>query len=98
MKYNQINTIFESVMITPKQSATQLCRNLMQAKGNPDQHKHMDPVQLRLIQRRVQTARQELTKQKLDIATVPESMGDLTAWCTTQDFYAALRKHNDPAD
>ncbi len=27
---------------------------------------HMDPVQLRLIQRRVQTARQELTERKLD--------------------------------
>jgi hypothetical protein len=47
----------------------------MQAKGSPEQHKHMDPAQLRLIQRRVQTAWLELTIQKLDTATVPESLG-----------------------
>jgi hypothetical protein len=58
-------------MIAPKQSATQLRRNLMQAKLSQEQHKHMDPAQLRLIQLRVQTARQELTKQKLDTLTVP---------------------------
>jgi hypothetical protein len=52
-------------MIAPKQSATKLRSNLMQAKGSPEKHKHMDPVLLRLIQRSVQTALQELTKQKL---------------------------------
>ena len=62
LKYNQICAIAESVMIAPKQSATVLRRNLMHAKGSPEQHKHMDPAQLRLIQRRVQNARQELTK------------------------------------
>jgi hypothetical protein len=85
-------------MIAPKQSATQLRRNLMQAKGSPEQHKRMDPAQLRLIQRRVQAARQKLTKQKLDTSTVPESLGEIIGWCATQDFHAALRKHNDPAD
>ena len=59
---------------------------------------HMDPAQLCLIQRRVQSARQELTKQKLDTATVPESSGELIGWCAAQDFYAALRQHNDPND
>ncbi len=53
LKYNQINTIYESVMITLKQSATQLHSNLMQAKGSPEQHKHIDPAQLHLIQGRV---------------------------------------------
>ncbi len=87
-------------MIPPKQSATQLRRNMMQAKGSPDKHMHMDPAQLRLIpgQRRAQSARQELTKQKLDTSTVPESLGELIGWCVAQDFYAALRKHNDPND
>jgi hypothetical protein len=88
-------------MVAPKQSATQLRRNLMQTKGSrlsPEQHKHMDPAQLLLIQRRVQTALQDLTKQKLDTSTVPESLGELVGWWETQDFYAALRKHNDPAD
>ncbi len=70
----------------------------MKTKGSLEQYEHMDPAQLRLIQRRVQTARLELTKQKLDTATVPESLGKLTVWCATQDFYAALRQHNDPAD
>ena len=62
-------------MVAPKQSAAVLRRNLMQAKGSPEQHKHMDPSQLRIIQRRVQTAQQELTKQKLAATTVPESLG-----------------------
>ena len=62
-------------MVGPKQSAMQLRRNLMHAKGSPDQHKHMEPYQLCLIQRRIQSARQELTKQKLAVATVPETLG-----------------------
>jgi hypothetical protein len=57
LKYKQIDAIYDSFMIAPKQSATQLRSNLMQAKGSPEQYKHMDPAQLRLIQRRVQTAR-----------------------------------------
>jgi hypothetical protein len=59
LKYKQIDAIYDSVMIAPKQSTTQLRRNLMQAKGSPEQHKHMDPEQLRLIQRSVQTALQD---------------------------------------
>ena len=58
----------------------------------------MDPSQLRVIQRRVQTARQQLTKQKIAGKTVPESLCKLIGWCESQDFYAALRKHNGPAD
>ena len=85
-------------MIALKQSATQLSGILVQAKGSLDKDMHMDPAQLRLIQRRVQTARQELTKQKLDTSTVPESLGELVGWCETQDFHATLCKHNDPAD
>ena len=85
-------------MVAPKQSAAVLRRNLMRAKGSPEQHKHMDPSQLRCIQRRVQTSRKILTQQKLAAASVPESIGELIGWCETHDFYAALRKHNDPAD
>jgi hypothetical protein len=96
LKYNQIGAIYDSVLIAPKQSATQLRRNLMQAKGSPDKHMHMDPAQLRLIQRSVQSARQELTKQKLDTSIVLKSLGELIGWCAAQGFYAALRKHNDP--
>ena len=81
LKYDQITIIHNSVMVAPKQSATQLRRNLMQAKGSTDQHTHMEPSQLRLIQRRVQTARQELTKQKLAVETVPEALSELTGWC-----------------
>jgi len=66
--------------------------------NSTDKHLHMDPAQLRLIQRRVRSARQELTKQKLDTSTVPESLGELTAWCAEHDFHAALAKHNDPSD
>ncbi len=58
----------------------------------------MNPAQLCLIQRRVQSARQELTKQKLDTSILQESLGELIGWCAAQDFYAALRKHNDPND
>ena len=85
-------------MVAPKQSAAVLHRNLMQAQGSPEQYKHIDPTQLRCIQRCVRTARQNLTMQKLAASTVPESLGELIGWCETQDIYAALRKHNDPAD
>ena len=61
LKYNHIVTIHDAVMVAPKQSAAVLRRNLMQAKGSPEQHKHIDPSQLRVIQRRVQTALQVLT-------------------------------------
>ncbi len=77
LKYKQIDAIYDSVMIAPKQSVTLLRHNLMQAKGSPEQHKHMDRAQLRLIQRRVQTAQQEFTKRKLDTLAVPESLGEL---------------------
>ncbi len=85
-------------MIAPKQSAIQHRRNMVQAKGSPDKQMHMNPAQLRLIQRRVQSARMDLTKQKLDNSTVPESLGELIGWCAAQDFYAALGKHNDLND
>ena len=41
----------------------------------------MDPTQLHVVQRRVQIARQELIKQKLAIASVPESFGELFGFC-----------------
>ncbi len=82
-------------MIAPKQTATQLRRNLMLAKGS--QHMHMDPAQLCLIQRRVQSAHLDLIKQKLDTSTVLESLSELiqVGWCAAQEFYAAFGKHND---
>ena len=97
LSYKQIATIHDAVMVAPKQSATVLRRNLMHAKGSPEQHKHMHPSQLRCIQRRVQTSRKNLTQQNLAAASVPESIGELIGWCETKDFYAALRKHTDPA-
>jgi hypothetical protein len=98
LTHKQIVTIHQAVMVAPKQSAASLRRNLMHVKGSPEQHKKMDPTKLRCIQRHVQTARKNLTMQKLATATVPESIGDLAGWCEQQDFWAALRKHNDPAD
>ena len=49
LKYNQIVTIHDAVIVALKQSATVLRRNLMQAKGSPEQHKHIDPCMLRVI-------------------------------------------------
>ena len=85
-------------MVAQKQSATSLRCNLMHVQGSPEQHKHISPSKLRSIQRCVHTARKNLTQQKLAAASVPESIGELIAWCETNDFYAAVRKHNDPAD
>ena len=106
LKYNQIGAIYDSVLIAPKQSATQLRRNLMQAKGSPDKHLHMDPAQLRLIQRRVWSARQELTKQKLGTATVPESLGSslggvrsmtfMQHWPSTMTRLTTIVFHSSP--
>ena len=53
LKHNQIVTINDYVVDAPKLSATQMRRNLMQAKGSQDQHKHMELSHLRLIQQRV---------------------------------------------
>ena len=75
LKHNQIVAIHDAVMVAPSPSAAVLRRNLMQAQGSPEQYKHMHPTQLRLIQRRVQTARQGLTKQKLAVVTVPKNLG-----------------------
>ena len=36
--------------------------------------------------------------QKLAAASVSESLGEIVGWCKKVIFYAALRKHNDPAD
>jgi hypothetical protein len=58
----------------------------------------MAPSLIRHIQRRVRTARDQLTKQVLDVEKVPESMGELTEWCDKNDFYAALARHNEPTD
>ena len=58
----------------------------------------MAPLLIRHIQRRVRTARDQLTKQVLEVEKVPESMGELTDWCDKNDFYAALARHNDPTD
>ena len=98
LRYNQIVAIHDAVLVAPSQSAAVLRRNLMQAQGSPEQHKHMDPSQLRVIQRRVCSARQELVKQKLAAASVPETYGELVGWCEKQDFHAALKRHNDPDD
>jgi len=98
LKHNQIVVIHESVLAAPNQSATKLRRNLAQATGSPESHKHMAPSLIRHIQRRVRTARDQLTKQVLDVEKVPESMGELTDWCDKNDFYAALARHNNPTD
>ena len=57
LKYNQIVAIYDAVLVAPSQSAAVLRRNLMQSQGIPEQYKHMDPSQLRVVQRRVYTAR-----------------------------------------
>ena len=98
LKHNQIVAIHDAVIVAPKQSAAVLRRNMMHIQGSPEQHKHIDPAKLRCVQRCVHTARQNLTKQKLAAATVPESLGELIEWCETNDFHAALLRHNDPAD
>ena len=51
LKYNQIVAIHDAVLVAQSQSAAVLRRNLMQAKGSPEQHKHMDPTQLRDVSR-----------------------------------------------
>ena len=67
--------IHDAVVIAPNQSGTQLRRNLCQAKGSPESYKHMPPSMIRTIQRRVKTARGQLTMQQLDASAVPESLG-----------------------
>ena len=58
----------------------------------------MPPSMLRCIQRRFKSARDQLTEQQLDTSAIPESLGELIEWCKDNDFYAALKQHNDPND
>ena len=58
----------------------------------------MPPSMLRCIQRRVKSARDQLTEQQLDTSTIPESLGDLIEWCKDNDFFVALKRHDDPND
>ena len=98
LSYKQISTIHEAVRVAPKQSATQLRRNLKHVQGSPEQDKHISPSKLRCVQRCVWSARKNLLQQKLAADSVPKTIGELIAWCETNDFFAAVRKHNDPAD
>ncbi len=58
----------------------------------------MQPSLIRSIQRCVRTARDQLTKQVLEVEKIPESLGELMEWCEKIDFYAALARHNGLAD
>ncbi len=75
LKHNQIFVIHESVLAAPNQSVTKLRRNLSQATGSPESNKHMAPSLIRSIQRRVRTARDQFTKQVLEVEKIPESLG-----------------------
>ncbi len=57
----------------------------------------MPPSLVYSIQRRVRTARDQLTKQVLEVEKIPESLGELIGWCEKNDYYA-LALHNDPTD
>ncbi len=76
-KHNQIIVIHESVLAAPSQSATKLRHNLAQATRSPESHKHMPQSLICSIQRRVKTARDQLTKQVLEVDEIPESLGEL---------------------
>ena len=96
LSHDQIVLIHDAVIIAPNQSGTKLRRYLCQTRGSPESYKHMKPSMLRCIQRRVKTARDQLTMQQMDTSAVPESLGDLTEWCKERDFYKAVQRHNDP--
>ena len=96
LSHDQIVLIHDAVIIAPNQSGTKLRRNLCQTKGSPESYKHMKPSMLRSIQRRVKTARDQLTMQQMEASAVPESLGDLIEWCKEHDFYMAVQQHNDP--
>jgi hypothetical protein len=98
LKHHQIVLIHEAVAIAPKQSARKLRRNLCQSKSSPDKYKHMPPSILRCIKGRVKSARDQLTEQQLDTSSIPESLGDIIEWCKEHEFYAALKRHDDPND
>ena len=96
LSHDQIVLIHDAVIIAPNQSGTKLRRNLCQTKGSPESYKHMKPSMLRCIQRRVKTARDQLTMQQMDTSAVPESLGDLIEWCKEHDLFKAVQRHNDP--
>ena len=56
----------------------------------------MAPSMIRTIQRRVKTARDQLTMQQLDATAVPELLGEVIEWCKANDIYKALERRNDP--
>ena len=80
--YNQIVAVHDAVVIAPNQSATKLRGNLVQAKGSPEQHKHMDFAQLCLIQRRVKATESIWTSNSLALMLFPNHLVTLLcgAW------------------
>ena len=96
LKYDQFVLVVEAVKTAPTLSCAVLRRNLL---DHASQTKTI-PVQLkRCVERRVYSARKDLTKKHVDGFELDDTFGALTDFSESNLFSALIiRKHNDPED
>ena len=96
LTYDQIVSVVEAVKTAPTLSGAVLRRNLL---DHASQTKTI-PVQLkRCVERRLYSARKDLTKKHVDGFELDDTFGALTDFSESNLFSALIiRKHNDPED
>ena len=95
LTYAEINSVVEAVKTAPTLPGSDIRRNLL----DHDSLTKSIPVQLkRCVDRRVYSARKNMTKTQLDGYELNDSFGSLTVFPKINLFSNLMRKHNDPED
>ena len=93
LTYAEINSVVEAVKTAPTMPGSEIRRNLLDhdspTKSIPDKLK-------RCVERRVYSARKNMTKKQLDGYKLTDSFGSLTVFSEINLFSTLMRKHNDP--
>ena len=92
LKYAVIVSVVEAVKTAPTLPGSEIRRNLL----DHDSPTKNIPVQLkRCVERRVYSARKNMTKKQLDGYELNDSFGSLTVFSEINLFSTLMRKHND---
>ena len=95
LTYREINSVVEAVKTAPTMPGSEIRRNLL----DHDSPTKTIPVKLkRCVERRVYSARKNMTKKQLDGYELNDSFGSLTVFAEINLFSTLMRKHNDPDD
>jgi hypothetical protein len=95
LKYAEIVSVIEAVKTAPTMPGSEIRRNLL----DHDSPTKTIPVKLkRCVERRVYSARKQMTKKQLDGYELDDTFGSLSVFAEKNLFSMLLRKHNDPED